>query len=345
MLTTTIGAYPKPDNVPLPDWFRTGGQNEPAKYSAALANLTVEDEAAIDRAVARVVRDQVDAGIDIPTDGEVRRENYIHYHCRHLAGFDFEQLRDKPIRGGAQVLTVPSVQGPVAAGAPFLPRDWRIAQGATDKPVKITLPGPMTISDTVVDEHYGDPRALGRDLAVTLNQEIKALAEAGCRVVQIDEPVFARRPEAALAYGIENLERAFAGVPGTVQRVVHACCGYPERLDQEDYLKASPESYVTLSDALEAADFHALSLEDAHRHNDLRLFERFPTKTLIVGVVAIASSRIEPAEEIRARLAAILGHIEPQRLIAAPDCGLGYLSPTLAVAKLTNLAAAAHSLP
>ena len=169
MLTTTIGAYPKPEDVPLPDWFRTGGQNDPAKYSEVLANLSPDDEAVIDRAIQAVVRDQVSAGIDIPTDGEVRRENYIHYHCRHLAGFDFVQLRDKPIRDGAQVLTVPSVQGPVAAGAPFLPRDFKIAQAATDKPVKITVPGPMTISDTVVDEHYGDPRAFGRDLAVALN--------------------------------------------------------------------------------------------------------------------------------------------------------------------------------
>ena len=134
-------------------------------------------------------------------------------------------------------------------------------------------------------------------------------------------------------------------MPATVQRVVHACCGYPERLDQDDYIKASPDSYLSLSAALEGARFDALSLEDAHRHNDLGLFERFATKTIVVGVVAIAKSRIEPVEEIRARLEAVLEHIDPSRLIAAPDCGLGYLSPAQARAKLRNLATAAHSLP
>ncbi len=344
MKTTTIGAYPKPDDLALPDWFNTKGSLNPADHTAALTDLGADAKAVLDQATARAVREQVEAGIDIPTDGELRRENYIHYHCRHLAGFDFEKLRVKETRGGAWRAILPTVVGPIRAGPAFLPEDWRAAQAATDRPVKITIPGPMTISDTVVDDHYDDPRAMGRDLGVALNAEIKSLAMAGCRQIQVDEPIFARRPEDALAYGLENLERCFHGLPSTVTRTVHACCGYPSYLDQEDYVKAPQQSYLRLSEALDGAGFDALSLEDAHRQNDLSLLERFARKTVVLGVVAIAKSRIESVEEIRGRLQAALGHIDRDRLIAAPDCGLGHLTRDLAIAKLTNLSRAAHSL-
>lgn len=345
MLTTTIGAYPKPADVPLPDWFRNQGANDPAGYARVLEEIGEAGMAKVDEAIQRVVQEQVSCGIDIPTDGEVRRENYVHYHCRHLKGFDFEALEDREIRGGAMVLTMPTLTGPVEAGAPFLIHDWQVAQAATDKPVKITVPGPMTIADTVIDKHYQDPQTLGTALADALNTEIRALAAAGCRVIQVDEPVLARKPEAALAYGIENIERCFHGVTNGVTRVVHACCGYPESLDDENYPKASPESYHTLALTLDDAAFDALSIEDAHRHNDLGLFELFTHKTVIMGVVAIARSRVESAAEIRDRLTAALDHIDGERLIAAPDCGLGFLPRDIAVAKLTNLASAAHSLP
>ena len=348
LMTTTIGAYPKPDFVPIPDWFRAEGGPDTSRptgdYLEAIARMGAEAESLFARGVAQAVADQVEAGIDVPTDGEIRRENYIHYHCRHIEGIDFDTLTPKAVRGGTYTAELPSITGAVRARDRFLAEDWRLAQGCTDRPVKITMPGPMTIADTTVDLHYDDPRALGADLAEALNAEVRALAEAGCRWIQIDEPVFARKPEQALAYGVEQLERCFHGVPGDVQRVMHMCCGYPDRLDRDDYPKAEREAYVRLADAVEGSCVDAVSLEDAHRHNDLALLERFATTRVILGVVAIAKSRVEPVEEIRARLAAALEHIEAARLIAAPDCGLGLLGRDLARGKLANLCAAARSL-
>jgi 5-methyltetrahydropteroyltriglutamate--homocysteine methyltransferase len=348
LLTTTIGAYPKPDYVPVPDWFRAEAGPDTADptrgYLKALERMGDEAEAIFARAAKEVIEDQLGAGIDIPTDGEVRRENYIHYHCRHLEGFDFETLEEKDLRGGAYRAALPRIVAPVRARAPFLPHDWRVAQAVTDKPVKVTLPGPMTIADTTVDRAYGDARKLGADLAAALNAEILALAEAGCTWIQVDEPVLARKPEEALDYGIANLDRCFRGVPAGVNRVMHMCCGYPDALDRDDYPKADPESYLRLAEAVDRAAVDVVSIEDAHRHNDLVLLERFRSTKVILGVVAIAKSRVESVEEIRARLEAALEHIEPERLIAAPDCGLGLLGREGALAKLTNLCRAARSL-
>ncbi len=348
LLTTTIGAYPKPDYVPVPDWFRGEAgpdtRNPTEGYLEALAEMGEEAEALFARGVKQVVDDQVEAGIDVPTDGEVPRENYIHYHCRHIEGIDFATLTPKGVRGGTYTADLPSITGPVRARNHFLATDWRRAQGFTKKPVKITMPGPMTIADTTVDMHYGDEEKLGADLAAAINAEVRDLAEAGCAWVQIDEPVFARKPEAALKYGVDHLNRCFEGVPAGVTRVMHMCCGYPDRLDREDYPKAEREAYFDLAAAVDASALDAVSLEDAHRHNDLTLLERFKSTQVILGVVAIAKSRVEPVEEIRARLQAALDHIEPARLIAAPDCGLGLLGRDLAREKLRNLCQAAHSL-
>lgn len=348
ILTTCIGAYPKPDFVNLPDWFNLPAgpdTSEPTRHWAnAMQQLGDDAESVLTRGAGEIIRDQIDAGIDIPTDGEVARENYIHYHCRHLAGFDFEHLTTREVRGGTYSAALPTIRAPVRAKENFLPADWRRAQNFCEQPVKITMPGPMTISDTNYDDYYHDPKRLGADLATALNMEILALANAGCRHIQIDEPVFARKTEAALAYGIENLERAFHGCPNHVTRTVHICCGYPDRLDRDDYPKADPDAYFRVADALEESSVQWLSLEDAHRHNDLSLLERFKTTTIIFGVVAVAKSRIEEIDKIRERLRAALSHIDKARLVAAPDCGLGLLSRTQAQEKVRNLCSAAKSI-
>jgi len=206
------------------------------------------------------------------------------------------------------------------------------------------MPGPMTISDTTADTHYQDPVRLGADLAAALNHEVRALAQAGCRHIQIDEPLFARKPDQALAYGFENLERAFHGCPKGVARTVHMCCGYPDRLDNPDYPKADPDSYRRIASTIEDSTIDAVSLEDAHRHNDLSLLESFQVTTVILGVVTIAKRRVEEVDEIRSRLLSALEHIDRDRLMAAPDCGLGLLGRDLARAKLRNLTQAAHSI-
>lgn len=348
LLTTTIGAYPEPDYLPVPDWFRAdmgpSTTSPTAGYLEAVEAMGAEAEVLFSRAVKEAVEDQVDCGIDLPTDGEIRRENYIHYHCRHLAGFDFEHLKPVLTRGHLPA-DLPTITAPVTArDIGFLAADWRLAQSFTSQPVKITMPGPMTIADTTANEYYGDPRQQGDDLADALNAEVLALAEAGCRWIQIDEPVFARKPEQALDYGIEDLERCFHGLPKGVNRVMHMCCGYPGKLDEADFPKADRGTYFKLAEAVDATSLDAVSIEDAYEHNDLRLLELFRRTKVIFGAVGIATSRHEPVEEIRARLQEALEHIEAERLIAAPDCGLGLLGRELSLVKLKNLSAAAKSL-
>ncbi|MPZ10370.1 MAG: 5-methyltetrahydropteroyltriglutamate--homocysteine methyltransferase [Kiloniellaceae bacterium] len=347
LLTTTIGAYPKPRSLRIPDWFDPGAVDSSVAtrdYVHAIERLGAEAGRIIAAGVREVIEDQVACGIDIPTDGEVRRENYVHYHCRHLEGFDFEHLTHRILRDGAYEAELPTVSGPVKARAPFLPADWKLAQGFTERPVKMTLPGPMTIADTTADAFYGDAEALGRDLAAALNQEILALAGAGCKYIQIDEPLFARKPKQALAYGIDHIERCWQGVPPGVVKTLHICCGYPSRLDQEDYIKADPRAYFELAEAIDACVVDAVSLEDAHRPNDLGLLDCFTDTTVIFGVIAIARSRIETVDEVHERLVAALRHLPPERLIAAPDCGLGHLGRDLAMRKLKVLSEAAKSV-
>ena len=215
---------------------------------------------------------------------------------------------------GVYKAALPTIRGPVKAGAPFLPHDWRVAQSFTDRPVKITLPGPLTISDTTYDAHYGDLRALGRDLAAALNAEVLALAEAGCRHIRSTSRSSPASRRNALAFGFENLERCFPTARRRVVRTVHMCCGYPDRIDRDDYPKAPQDSYNRLADAIDQSTIMAVSIEDAHRHNDLSLLEAFKSTTVILGVVAIAKSRLEPVEEIRGRLSAALQHIDAERL-------------------------------
>lgn len=348
ILTTCIGAYPKPDYLALPDWFNLPEGVDTAdpteKWQHAFDALGANAEAVLARAVKEVVGQQLAAGIDIPTDGEVPRENYIHYHCRHIKGIDFANLTNKVLRNGAYVANLPTIVAAVSARQPFLVKDWQRAQSFSDKPVKITLPGPMTIGDTTGDAYYDSPTKRGAALADALNKEVQALAAAGCRHIQIDEPVFARYPDKALEFGCENLQRAFHRCPASVTKTVHICCGYPGGLDDEDYPKADSNAYFVLADAIEDSCIDRISLEDAHRYNDLTLLERFQNTSVIFGAVAIAQSAVESVETIRCRLQAALAHIDADRLLAAPDCGLGLLGWELARLKLNNLVLAAKSL-
>ncbi len=339
--TTTIGSYPKPPDLPITDWFSArpdaeGVMDYTSAYAAQVQAMP-DAEARFHRATAEIIGDQIDAGVDVITDGEVRRENYVHYQCRHLSGFDFEELGRHLMRGTTPT-RLPRIVGPVGFESSPLARDYEVAQALSDRPVKVTVPGPMTIRDSTIDAHYGDARALGADLAAALNRQIRAVVGAGCRHVQIDEPLMARRPDEALAFGIEQLARCFDGVPSEVVRTVHCCCGYPRRLDDPDYPKAEPGAYLVLADALDEAPFDQVSIEDAHRPNDLgALLPRFRTTTVVLGVVAIACSRVETVAEVEARLRAALVHLPPDRLVAAPDCGLGFLGRDLARAKLRVL--------
>ena len=345
MKTTTIGAYPKPRYLDLPDWFKkgTGTADPTTDFLEAVEALGDHAEALFARAAKDVISDQENAGIDIVTDGEVRRENYMLYHVRHLAGIDYRKLTGRWHRANAFFSHVPTIIGSIAATEPFLAHDWRVAQSFSSHPVKTTIPGPFTLMDTLGDEHYGTQEKVCRALADAINVEVRALAAAGCKYIQIDEPAFVRMVPEALAFGMECLERAFEGCPSEVSRVVHICCSYPEYVDQPDPPKGPKEAYLDLAGALDACAVDAVSIEDAHRPNDLGLLEYFTKTTVLLGVVDIASSRVESAEEIRARLADALNHIDHERLLAAPDCGLGVLGRELALAKLSNMSEAART--
>ncbi len=346
--TTCLGAFPKPDYLPIKDWFSVDhgmtdqGGKVTRDYTEAMRRADDQTEALFVRATKEAVEAQVDAGIDIVSDGEQRRENYIHYHCRHLEGFDFDNLEARVLRDGAYEAELPVIRGDIKAkGVAFLQRDYEIAQSFTSHPVKITVPGPLTIMDTTVNEHYAEPQELAFDLADNLNVAIRALADAGCPYIQVDEPLFAREVDRALQFGVEALDRCFHKVPAHVVRVMHMCCGYPNHLDDEEYHKADQNSYFRLADAVDRTGVQQISIEDAHRHNDLGLLEHFERSTVIFGAVAIAQSRVEEVDEIVDRLRAALDHIDRERLVAAPDCGLGLLGKSLAVAKLERLSAAA----
>ncbi len=345
--TTCIGAYPKPDYVAIGNFAETDQQQDDLTRAFTYTQDDADQvpEELLQRATRDAVEDQVACGIDIPTDGEQRRENYIHYHCRHLSGIDFEHLTTRVHRNGAAVADLPTITSRIEArGDHFLDRDFRLAQSFSDRPVKLTVPGPLSIMDTTANEHYRDQRQLAFDLADALNYEIRALADAGCRYIQVDEPLFVRQVDAALDFGVEALERCFDGLGDEVTRVMHMCCGYPGHLDDEDYLKADPSCYFRLADAVDRSSVQQVSIEDAHCLNDLGLLERFADTTVLLGVVAIAASRVETVDEIAARLAAALEHIDRDRLVAAPDCGLTMLDRELAMAKLSNMCAAAATI-
>lgn len=344
LATTCIGAYPKPGYVAIGNFSESDHQDDGITRAFTYTQDDADQvpEELLRRATREAVEDQVACGIDIPTDGEQRRENYIHYHCRHLRGIDFDQLTTRVHRNGAAVADLPTISARIEPrGEHFLDRDFRLAQSFSSRPVKLTVPGPLSIMDTTANTYYRDERRLAFDLATALNYEIRALAAAGCRYIQVDEPLFVRQVDAALDYGVEALELCFDGIDADVTRVMHMCCGYPGHLDDSDYLKADPECYFRLADAIDRSSVQQVSIEDAHCLNDLNLLERFTDTTVLLGVIAIASSRVETVEAIAARLEAALEHIDRERLVAAPDCGLTMLDRELAMTKLTNMCTAA----
>ena len=339
MLTTVIGAYPKPSFLQLPDWFNAEGGTDTLKptvdYNNAIKKMGEDAESIFLKAAAEVINDQIECGIDIVTDGEVRRENYIHYHCRHITGVDFNTLTEKIARTGNYKCWLPTIVAKVEAQDSFLVHDWKVSQKLSSKPVKITIPGPMTIADTIANTYYKSDDKMGFDLAEVINVEIKRLQKAGCKYIQVDEPLFARKPQQAIDYGIDNLAKCFEGLENTeIEKITHICCGYPDKLDVINYPKAPLDSYKKIAKALDASLIDTVSIEDAHRYNDLELLRNFTKTKVIFGLIKIASSQIETKEEIENRVLDALNYIDKQQLIAAPDCGLGHLPRQLAIEKL-----------
>ena len=339
MLTTVIGAYPKPNYLKITDWFNAKGgtdtENPTKYYSKEVKQMGEKTEELFLQAATEVIKDQIECGIDIVTDGEVRRENYIHYHCRHIAGVDFETLTEKVARTGNYKCKLPTITAKVEAQDSFLVHDWKVSQKLSSKPVKITIPGPMTIADTIANTYYKSDDKMGFDLAEVINVEIKRLQKAGCKYIQVDEPLFARKPQQAIDFGIDNLAKCFEGLENTeIEKITHICCGYPDKLDVINYPKAPLDSYKKIAKALDASLIDCVSIEDAHRYNDLELLRNFTKTKVIFGLIKIASSQIETKEEIENRVLDALNYIDKTQLIAAPDCGLGHLPRQLAIEKL-----------
>ncbi len=348
MLTTVIGAYPKPDYIKITDWFNAAGGTDtayPTKFYEDEINKIGENiEDIFEKATKEIIKDQEECGIDILTDGEVRRENYIHYHCRHLDGIDFENLTEKIARTGNYKCWLPTVTSKIKAREGFLVDEFLKNQSLTSKPLKITIPGPMTITDTIANQFYNSDEQMGEDFADAINVEIKRLVDAGCKYIQVDEPLFARKPENALNFGIKNLERCFKNIEDAkFEKITHICCGYPDKLDAINYPKAPLDSYSKISKALDESIIDTVSIEDAHRYNDLEFMKDFKNTKIIFGLIKIASSKIETKEEIVSRIKEALQFVEKEQLVVAPDCGLGHLSRELAKIKLKIMVEASNN--
>ena len=347
--TTVIGSFPKPNYLKIPDWF-TGGLNsmtsgyDSNNYTDYHENRPVDHEYHLIKAIKDIIELQDEIGIDILTDGEVRREHYINYHMRHLDGVDFKVLNKKSSRNDAYTYMAPTIIGKIKPNKHFLSVDLKMAKLFTNKDVKITIPGPMTIVDTFYNKYYDSTRDLLEDLSEAINYEILYLVENGCKHIQIDEPLFARYPGDTLNYGIKFIEKCFENVPSDVCKIVHICCGYPDRLNQTDYPKANHDAYLHIAEALDNSCIDVISLEDNHRPNNLELFSKFKKTSIILGVIGIATTRIESVEEIKDRIKKVLEYIPPERLIVAPDCGLAMLPTDICIHKLKNMVEATKQI-
>lgn len=370
---TVIGSFPKPCycKQAAPDWFEkraAGTYAGDAGETTAKANTAremdpQEREQLILQATDEILSKQSKVGIDFPTDGEVRRENYIHHLCRSIEGISFDELTRQKCRPRIDDATgetvyafeaslptvVERVRWAASEKAPtdLVVDEWRLAQARTEKELKFTLPGPMTIIGTVANRHYCEANGLSeeqlaRDLGILVKDCVDALVKAGCTQIQVDEPLFARKPKEALSYGIDILDEIVGDVPKSVFTTCHICCGYPNYLDQKDYVKANQDVYIQLAPRLAESKIDGYSLEDAHRPNDFaRLLPLMGKKTVVLGCLKIASSQLDTVEEIEARLTEALKHIPSEQLVVAPDCGLAFLTEELAMAKLENMVEAA----
>jgi 5-methyltetrahydropteroyltriglutamate--homocysteine methyltransferase len=288
-------------------------------------------EEAQDDATLLAIRDQERAGLDIVTDGEMRRESYSNRFATALDGVDVDNPGTALDRSG-HPNPVPRVVGPVRRTEPIQRRDVEFLRANTDRPVKITVPGPFTMSQQAQNDFYETDRALVLDYAAAVNEEVKDLFAAGADVVQLDEPYMQARPEKAREHGVAALERALDGVEGTT--AVHICFGYAAIIHER------PSGYSFLPE-LDACPCDQISIETAQSGLDLAVLDALPGKTIILGVIDLDSPEVETPETVAGRLRRALPHKPATELIAAPDCGMKYLPREVAFGKLQSLAAGA----
>jgi len=327
--TTVVGSYPQPD------WLVDRGMLSKIVPRVRVRELwRVADEfleQAQDDATLLAIRDMERAGVDIITDGEMRRESYSNRFATALEGIDIERPAMITNRAGRAV-PVPRVVGPIRRPRPIEVRDMRFLRANTDRRAKITLPGPFTMAQQAKNEHYADDEEMALAFAAAVNEEAHDLQAAGADVIQLDEPWLRNDPEAAGRYALKAIDRALAGL--TVPTVVHLCFGYAAVVHEK------PSGYSFLP---QLADTIAeqISIEAAQPRLDLGVLKDFARKKIVLGVIDLGDPRVEPAETIAARIRAGLAHVSADRLIPAPDCGMKYLSREVAFGKLKAMCEAA----
>ena len=321
-----MGSYPQPDW--LIDRAKLGSK-VPRVRAPEIWRIAPEHlEEAQDDATLLAIRDMERAGIDIITDGEMRRESYSNRFATALDGVDIVNPGTTINRSGARAV-VPRITGPIRRRGPVEVRDMQFLRANTAKPIKITVPGPFTMTQQAQDDYYKDEEALAMAYAAAVNEELKDLKRAGADIVQLDEPWLQARAERAARYGVSAINRALDGIPGTT--VVHLCFGYAAAV------KDKPSGYSFLGQLAETRASQ-ISIEAAQPRLDLGVLRALAPKSVMVGVIDLGTTAIETPELVAERIRAALKYIAPDKLVAAPDCGMKYLERDVAFGKLAALA-------
>jgi 5-methyltetrahydropteroyltriglutamate--homocysteine methyltransferase len=325
--TTVVGSYPQPDW--LIDRGNLKGRLPPRVRAREIWRVpeAVLEEAQ-DDATLIAIRDMERAGIDIISDGEIRRESYSNRFATALDGVDIINPGSALDRTG-HANPVPRVTGPIRRKGPIEVRDVTFLRANTDRAIKITLPGPFTMAQQAQNDHYASDEALAMAYAEAVNEELKALKAAGADVIQLDEPYLQARPEKARAYGVKAINRALEGIAGPT--AIHLCFGYAHVVHER------PSGYSFLSE-LAQCSADQISIETAQANLDVAVLKSLGTKTVILGVISLGDQAVETPQVVAARIRRALAVVTPDRIIPAPDCGMKYIARTTAFAKLKALA-------
>ena len=325
--TTLTGSYVQPDW--LVDREKLTGRPPSRARGGDIWRIEGNGlEEAQDAATLMAIRTFEEAGLDILTDGEIRRESYSNRFHTALDGIDIDNPAMVPGRSPGKMIPVPRITGPLSRRHPVEARDTEFLRRHTGRPIKMTLPGPFTLSQVSVDEHYGDEEAVVMALAEIVREEVRDLFAAGADIVQLDEPWMQARPEKARRLAVPAIDHALRDAAGPT--IVHLCFGYAYAV------KEKPTGYSFLPE-LEACAADQISIEAAQPKLDLSILETLPSKQIMVGVIDLADPEAESAETVAGRLRRALDVLPPERIVAAPDCGMKYLDPAVARAKLQAL--------
>jgi 5-methyltetrahydropteroyltriglutamate--homocysteine methyltransferase len=329
--TTVVGSYPQPDW--LVDRQMLGTRLPPRTRALEIWRVTPDLlEQAQDDATLVAIRDMERAGIDILSDGEIRRESYSNRFATALEGMDLDNPGTALDRTG-HPNPVPRVVGPIRRTRPVEKRDVEFLRANTDRTIKATLPGPFTMSQQAQDDYYKDEEELAMALAAAVNDEMRDLFAAGADIVQLDEPYLQARAEKAERFALKAINRALEGIEGT--KALHTCFGYAHIVHNR------PKGYPFL-EPLADTTADQISMESAQQNVDLGVLKSLGDKTMIVGVIDLADeSAVEPQELVVSRIKNALRFVDAERLIVAPDCGMKYLPRATAFGKLRALAEAA----